>query len=201
MAKTITAKQSIAAHEREEFLALAFYYAMKAHESQFRKSTGRPYIEHPIRVAGILLELSAGPELIAAGFLHDVVEDTNCNIADITQLFGPKVADFVKSVSEDKTLSWQERKKHTISSLAKASKEVVLLSLADKLDNIRSIAKDYELSKEEIWSRFVSPKASQQWYYESLAKVFSRKLPKSVYSAEFARTVAALFTDRKKNAK
>jgi (p)ppGpp synthase/HD superfamily hydrolase len=193
MAKKTASKKSQPAHEREEFLALAFYYAMKAHESQFRKSTGRPYIEHPIRVAGILLELEAGPELIAAGFLHDVVEDTGGSIDDINQLFGPNVAHLVKNVSEDKTLSWLERKQHTIATLTKADADITLLSLADKLDNIRSIAKDYELSGEEIWARFVSPKDSQRWYYESLAAVFTRKLPKSPYTAEFARTVAAVF--------
>ncbi|MFA5162312.1 MAG: HD domain-containing protein [Elusimicrobiales bacterium] len=179
--------------EREEFLALAFYYAMKAHESQFRKSTGRPYIEHPVRAAAILLEMGVSERLVAAGFLHDTLEDTRASLDEIQRFFGPAVAGYVKAVTEDKSLDWETRKARTIKHLAKADRDVLLLSLADKLDNIRSIAQDHSHCGDEIWRRFVRPKEKQEWYYRSLARVFAKRLPKLPQGAEFDSLVKTVF--------
>lgn len=180
----------------EELFAKAFYFAMKAHESQFRKGTDRPYIEHPIRVATLLMELKAPKDVVVAGFLHDVVEDTGQGLDDIERLFGPAAAELVAKVTEDKTLSWEERKGGTLAYLRKAPADVLLLSFADKLDNIRSIKADYDRSGESMWNRFSRPKPSQEWYYSGLAEVFRLRagtLARTFVLNEFLRHCAALF--------
>jgi len=186
-------KQSVSNQDR---YAQAFYFALRAHESQFRKGTGRPYIEHPVRVAALLMELCAAPELVMAGFLHDVVEDTGGGACEIKTVFGPHVAALVQAVSEDKKLSWEERKRATVAFLKKAEADVVLLEFADKLDNLRSIKSDHDRSGEEVWKRFQRPRASQEWYYRGLLAVFSAKLRKKAYLpyvAEMKILVGALF--------
>ena len=180
----------------QEQFALAFYYAMKAHESQFRKGTGRPYIEHPMRAAALLLEMGAPKHLVAAGFLHDVVEDSKRDLAEIRRLFGSKTAALVLNATEDKTLDWEKRKSRAIKYLASASYETVLLNLADKLDNLRSIRQDHKQLGEEIWKKFSRPKESQKRYYSGLRRVFRRRLrgkPQEHYALEFEKLTGEVF--------
>ncbi len=160
---------------KDEVLASAFYFAVKAHEYQVRKGTGLPYIEHPVRVAALLMEMKAGCDMVASGFLHDVVEDTDRTSDEIAKMFGPAVAGLVDAVTENKGDSWEVRKQKTIKSLRKADYTVVKLALADKLDNLRSIADDYSRSGESVWLRFSRPYDKQRWYYTSLARVFSAR--------------------------
>ena len=180
----------------EEVYAQAFYYALRAHESQFRKGTGRPYIEHPLRVAALLMELGCRPELVVAGFLHDVIEDTGKGQEEIRLLFGKRAAGLVQAVSEDKELSWEDRKRRTITFIKKAAPEPVLLEFADKLDNLRSIRSDYERTGDEVWTRFQKPRDSQEWYYRSLLKAFSGRMREKrlrPYICEMQELVEKLF--------
>jgi len=182
--------------QEDDFLGRAFYFALKAHDMQVRKGTGQPYIDHPMNVATMLMDLGADREIVAAGFLHDVVEDTGLTMPELRKAFGPRVAKLVEEVSEDKTKDWEERKQKTIDYLRTAPQEVLLLSLADKLDNLRSIAEDYDQSGEEIWTRFARPRDSQKWYYQNLSDVFTKRLTETElkkFVDEFALLVAAVF--------
>lgn len=91
-------------------------FAIEAHKGQVRKSDiEKPMIIHPINVAQILKQYGFDENVIAAGYLHDVVEDTKYEIEDIEKKFGKDVSSLVYGASEpDKSLSWEERKKHTI---------------------------------------------------------------------------------------
>jgi (p)ppGpp synthase/HD superfamily hydrolase len=154
----------------------AIEFAARAHREQFRKGTRIPYIIHPMGVAGILIEYGCAEELVVAGILHDTVEDTAITLADIRKAFGGKVADLVESASEpDKADTWENRKRHTIEYLKTAPPDLLILSCADKLDNIRSIRKDYESFGEAVWDRFRRARESQRWYYRSLADVFMNR--------------------------
>ena len=151
----------------------AIEYAARAHREHYRKGTKIPYIIHPISVAKILIEYDCAEELIVAGILHDTVEDTDVTLENIRKSFGDKVASLVKAASEpDKSDTWENRKRHTIESLKTAPMEVLLLTCADKLDNIRSIKEDYERFGESVWKRFRRAKDSQNWYYSALADLF-----------------------------
>jgi (p)ppGpp synthase/HD superfamily hydrolase len=143
--------------------------AMKAHSGQTRKLSPIPYFSHTEGVAQILCEAGLAPEVIAAGYLHDTVEDTDVTIEEIGIKFGPQVANLVAGNTEDKTKSWEERKAHTIQELKTASFEVKCLVAADKLDNLRSLIEESKNSSKDMWSLFARGKDKQSWYYKGIA--------------------------------
>ncbi|NYT19822.1 MAG: bifunctional (p)ppGpp synthetase/guanosine-3',5'-bis(diphosphate) 3'-pyrophosphohydrolase [Methanosarcinales archaeon] len=163
-------------------LAEVFEFVNYEHRNGTRKS-GVPYIVHPMDVASILIKEKASSELIFAGLLHDIVEDTDINIVTIRRRYGPLVADYVEAVTEpvelrqaaegDKVQTWKERKQYTIKRIGRASSEVKLLSCADKLANIRDLINDIKQEGEEFWSKFNAPKDEQEWYYRSMLEVFA----------------------------
>ncbi|WML57696.1 HD domain-containing protein [Neobacillus sp. PS2-9] len=149
-----------------DVIEIALKTAAKAHEKQYRKGTDIPYITHPVAVGMILMKAGYSEELVAAGILHDTVEDTELSLQDIEPLFGRNIAQMVEGCSEpDKSLSWEERKKHTIEYLGAAPEEIRVVACADKLHNIRSIASDLEQFGEQVWGRFKRGKEQQEWYY------------------------------------
>jgi (p)ppGpp synthase/HD superfamily hydrolase len=173
----------------------AIELAAKAHHNQFRKGTDTPYFAHPCNVGVILAQNGCPVEVIAAGILHDVIEDTPITVDDLRLQFGKKVASIVEKCSEpDKSLSWTERKQHTIDFLAKASMEVKFVACADKLDNIISIARDYDELGEDFWKRFNASKEEQSWYYHGLVKSLSKgKFAKSDLFRYFKEKVDDVF--------
>ena len=123
----------------------AWNFAAKAHEGQFRKS-GEPYFTHPSLVASILTELMIDPPTIAAGLLHDTVEDCEGITLDtIRQEFGSEVADLVDGVTKLNKLDFANREEAQAESLRKMilamSRDirVVLIKLADRLHNMRTL--------------------------------------------------------------
>ncbi len=145
-------------------------FAIIAHDGQYRKGTDRPYIVHPKEVAEIVATLTEDEEIIAAAWLHDTVEDCpNVTPSIIEEKFGKRVAEIVVSESEDKTMSWKERKGNTIERLKVSSLEVQYVALADKLSNMRDIDRDYLIHGENLWMRFrMKEKAMIAWYYKEL---------------------------------
>lgn len=149
----------------------AIAFAAQAHDGQVRKQTNIPYITHPFSVALMLQKLNCSDELIAAGLLHDTVEDTSVSLADIARQFGPEVAAIVEGCSEpDRSLPWEVRKQHTIDHLRDAPLEVKVVACADKLDNLRAIWADYQQLGDRVWERFNRGREKQAWYYQNLAR-------------------------------
>ncbi|WP_449354539.1 HD domain-containing protein [Virgibacillus natechei] len=144
-------------------------FAKKAHAGQKRKSSDAPYITHPIRVADRLEENGFSTELVCAGYLHDVVEDTLYEIEDIEREFGERVAELVAAHTEDKSKSWQERKQHTINTIKYAEKEMRYLIVADKLDNLLDMEVDLKKQGDVVWAKFNAGFEQQKWYNESIA--------------------------------
>lgn len=145
-------------------------YATTAHKDQTRKLTNEPYISHPIRVAKILEENGASEELICAGYLHDVIEDTNMTIEQIEAVFGKRVRDLVLAHTEDKSLPWKDRKETTIEQIKRGSRDIKWLIVADKLDNLLDIEEAYKHMGEAIWEQFNAGKSEQYWYFSSIAQ-------------------------------
>ncbi len=130
--------------EKRENVYKAFYYSLKAHEGQIRKS-GEPYITHPIAVAIILAKQKLSSNVIIAGLLHDVVEDTDQTLGDIEEIFSKEVADIIDGVTklkhiEDYTYDQIQAENHR-KILISASKDarVLLIKLADRLHNMQTI--------------------------------------------------------------
>lgn len=175
----------------------AIQCAVEAHSGQFRKGTRIPYIIHPLRVAEILIEYDCSEDVVIAGILHDTIEDTIVTVDDIVWSFGEEVAELVVQASEpDKSDTWENRKRHTIEYLKDAPMDALLITCADKLDNLRSMQKDHARVGESIWSRFNRPKDYQQWYYRALADVFMSRIdnkPGASLFRKFNREVEEFF--------
>ena len=158
-------------------LFAALRFAAEAHDGQLRKGTRIPYLIHPLRVAKLLLEQDCPEELAIAGLLHDTVEDTSATLEEVRAIFGERVAQLVEFATEPAHLwSWEQRKQHTIDLLQTGEPDALLVSIADKLDNIRSIREELERCGEAAWDRFKRPRAQQRWYYESLRRIFDERL-------------------------
>ena len=151
----------------------ALLFAMEAHDGVFRKSSGVPFIIHPMEVACIVATLTENEEVLAAALLHDTIEDTEVSIEDIRERFGEEVALLVASETEDKRRdmlpedSWQIRKEESLEVLKNTTNiNIKILWLADKLANLRSFARLYEKKKDRMWEDFHQrDHAKQAWYY------------------------------------
>ena len=145
-------------------------YAIEAHKGQVRKSEPeKPKIIHPINVAKILEEYNCDDEVIAAGYLHDVVEDTKHTIEDIKKEFGDDIATLVMGASEpDKSLSWEERKKHTIKETKTLPLRNKLVICADKINNLEDLAILFQKNGKNDFSSFKRGEQEQKWYFESV---------------------------------
>jgi (p)ppGpp synthase/HD superfamily hydrolase len=152
----------------------ALEIASKAHKNQLRKGTDIPYIVHPAGVALILSQLNCPVELIVAGILHDVVEDSNIEVEFIKEHFGEKVALIVEGCTEPlhTSLPWEDRKMHTIEFLKTAPEEIRIVSCADKLHNLRSVVSEYKKYGDGVWERFKRGKEKQEWYFRKLVESF-----------------------------
>ncbi len=158
----------------------AIIFAVNAHRGQLRKGTNTPYILHPMEAAAIVGSMTDDDEVIAAAVLHDTVEDTAVTLDEICEQFGKRVAELVAAESENKredkpaASTWKIRKEETIEHLKTAPKEVKMLTLGDKLSNIRSICRDYEAQGDALWQRFnQKDKNEHRWYYKSIADCLS----------------------------
>jgi len=175
----------------------AIEFAARAHRGQFRKASPLPYILHPLSVARILIECDASEEIVIAALLHDVVEDTNVTLEQVRGAFGDNVARLVQGMSEpNRKDTWENRKRGTLEFLETAPQDILLIELADKLDNIREIGKDIAREGDVVWQRFNRGRDQQEWLYEQFADIFLRRIQSECgiqLARQFQENVNAIF--------
>ncbi|HYA23031.1 MAG TPA: bifunctional (p)ppGpp synthetase/guanosine-3',5'-bis(diphosphate) 3'-pyrophosphohydrolase [Terriglobales bacterium] len=127
-----------------ELVRKAYEYSQKIHSGQTRAS-GEPYLVHPLSVALVLAEMRMDPVAVAAGLLHDSVEDTSVTVADIRREFGEQVAHIVEGVTKISQIDFATREEQQAENLRKMMLamvddiRVVLIKLADRLHNMRTL--------------------------------------------------------------
>ncbi|MDY0928988.1 MULTISPECIES: bifunctional GTP diphosphokinase/guanosine-3',5'-bis pyrophosphate 3'-pyrophosphohydrolase [Pantoea] len=130
--------------EQIKRLKQAYLVARDAHEGQTR-SSGEPYITHPVAVACILAEMKLDHETLMAALLHDVIEDTPATYQDMEQLFGKSVAELVEGVSKLDKLKFRDKKEAQAENFRKMIMamvqdiRVILIKLADRTHNMRTL--------------------------------------------------------------
>lgn len=159
--------------KKNKLIADAIEVAVKAHQGGTRKGGDElPYIIHPIEVAITLQKNEMPDEIIAAGLLHDTLEDTYIKVDDLIDEFGEKVTNLVIGASEElenrENTSWEKRKEYTINHLKNTDLEIKYIACADKLSNIRSMIRDHDRIGDDLWERFNRGYDKQKWYYENL---------------------------------
>ena len=174
----------------------ALLYATRKHASQVRKGTPIPYIAHLMAVAAIVLEDGGDEDQAIAALLHDAVEDQGGKptLDEIRTKFGERVAGIVEGCTDADTIPkppWRNRKESYIRHLHSAPPEVLRVSLADKIHNVRAVLRDYRAVGENLWKRFQGGKEGTLWYYRALADTFG-EIRRGSATEEFARTVAEL---------
>ena len=189
----------------------ALVLAGDIHRLQLRKGTGIPYIAHVMGVASLASEYGADEDEAIAALLHDAIEDAPAGLGKdrgnvvrgwIRLKFGERVLAIVEGCTdtdEDPKPPWKVRKEDYIARIAREPPSVLLVSVADKLHNVRALLRDYR-AVEAFWIRF-NPEAGRAGtlgYYRGLATAYSRRLEQvqdarvRVLVETFKREVGAL---------
>ena len=182
-----------------ELLDRAIIFAVKAHSGTECRGKGYPYIVHPLEAVEIVATMTNDQELLAAAALHDTVEDTDVTLEQIQAEFGDRIATLVAAESDEMSAgvseedSWHIRKRAAIDRLAKASRDVKMVALGDKLSNIRAIARDYSVQGDALWNLFHAkyPK-DHEWHYRGLAEAL-KELEGTFAYQEFVKLINQVF--------
>lgn len=178
----------------------AIHFASKAHEGMKRKSSGQPYIFHPIEVMSLVSLMTLDEDVLCAAVLHDAVEDAGVSLDEIAQIFNEKIAKYVSYETEDKRgnvnkpNTWVDRKKEAIEKMRNCDEiGAKMVCLADKVSNLRSFHLGLLDEGEDFWNNFnMKDPKMHYWYYESLKEVLSELKDYSVYK-EFCFLIETIF--------
>ena len=157
----------------------ALTYAERQHAGQRRAADGAPFIVHPNEVAGLLYRAGAPDDVIAAGLLHDTIEKTDANAADLQARFGLRIATIVLAVSEDPRITgYPERKAALRDQVARAGHDALMVLAADKIAKVR------ELKLEIAQRRAHTAPVSCSWerrltHYRHCLRLLEEHLPDS----------------------
>jgi len=176
----------------------ALQVATLAHHPQMRKGSGLPYIVHPIHVSVILLRHGFPTEVAIAGLLHDVVEDQGYQLSKIEGQFGPRVAEMVEALTEQKRDAqgekrpWGVRKREALEQIRDAGRETVAVKSADTLHNARSFVNDLHREGHRVWRHFNRGPQSQLDYYRRILDMTEEKFGDHPLAVELADAIDRL---------
>jgi (p)ppGpp synthase/HD superfamily hydrolase len=174
----------------------ALGYAALAHSGQVRRADGQPYVAHLLRVTGLVIQEGGTEDEAIAALLHDAVEDQGGvdRLNDIRARYGDAVAEIVAECTDsygDPKPTWRRRKEQYLAELERCSPGGLLVSVADKLDNVRSVLREHRIHGESVWERSGKRPSDARWYYGALAARFVELRPGPL-ADELARAVEEL---------
>jgi (p)ppGpp synthase/HD superfamily hydrolase len=176
----------------------AVVLAATLHADQVRKGTEITYLSHLLGVASLVLEHGGSEDQAIAALLHDAVEDAGG--ADTAELirrdYGDLVADIVIACSDTDQHPkppWQARKQAYLDHLMSVDERVLLVSLADKVHNCRSLATDEVTHGDVLWERFNATRAQSCWYYTSLREVFEARMGRTPLVLELDHAIGRIW--------
>ena len=161
-------------------LEQALRMAAAGHEGQVRRGSRVPYVEHVFGVAWILDRAGFDEDVVIAGLLHDLLEDTPTTRDQVEAAFGSHVAGLIATCSEEKLDAqgrkrpWIDRKRDHLAAVARAQGEARAIALADKLHNLISIELDLTENR-PVWAEFHADRDQVLWYHETMISVCSEK--------------------------
>lgn len=181
----------------------AIQFAARKHHGQWRaESEPLPYITHLFSVALLAAEDGADDDVVSAALLHDTLEDTDTTREELVAAFNERVAELVEHVSERPSAErgspeasrpkgeqefgrtpgarpqWKERKEKYLAHLAEAPEDALLISIADKVDNIESKLEALERGDIALVERMKTPQSEYIWFHGALADIAQKRLPK-----------------------
>jgi (p)ppGpp synthase/HD superfamily hydrolase len=158
--------------ERSPLTRAALDFAANHHAGQTRDIDSVPFVTHPVEVACLLHEAGYSDEVVAAGVLHDVLEDTDVERSELEERFGAQVADLVASVSDDPSIADDtERKAALRLQVAKAGDDSAVIFAADKLSKAR------ELRTRARYGRFQRSDEGKLNHYRASLEMLSERMP------------------------
>lgn len=165
--------------------------AITAHAGQVRKDDGFPYIVHPFMVAHILTRHRLPDAVVAAGLVHDVLEDTDFPEEQLRAQLGDEVLNIVTVVTYDKSLSWEEKRIKYVEAVRNGPEGAKAVSVADKMANAANLIASYASQGKEVWKNFNRGKEKKMWF-EHLVLDMLRETWQHPLVDEYARLVDAM---------
>jgi (p)ppGpp synthase/HD superfamily hydrolase len=186
-----------AAAERSALVRLALETATEAHAGQVRNgSGGLPYIEHPKAVAERLAAAGYGDEVLAAGLLHDAVEDSELTVTDLRERIGEPVASLVAALSDDESIeSYRERKREHRQRIEAVDGDALAIYAADKLTNSTTLSEALIREGPGVASEFKVPLGLKLEVWEADAELLRRLVPDSVFIESLEAALSRLRED------
>lgn len=145
--------------------------AKRWHQGQLRKGDGQPFFVHPQAVANILERHGCSALTVAAGYCHDLLEDTQCSETKIAQQCGQQVLEIVKTVTHPKGLSWRDKREVYLQQIATGSDEARAVCAADKIHNLQALFVAYQQMGDSLWAKFNAPKEDKLWFMQQVLHV------------------------------
>lgn len=175
--------------------------AQSAHAGQLRRgSDGRPFIDHPVAVAELLVKHRYNDQVLAAGLLHDVIEKSEIELPEVRERFGTTVADLVEAMTEDESIPvYEDRKDEHRRRVAEADPAALAIFAADKLTNVSMLREAYALIGEGVSEELAVSLDLKIYIWEADLEMLFEAAPDLPLTGQLADEMVALWGDRVKN--
>jgi (p)ppGpp synthase/HD superfamily hydrolase len=187
-----------AAVERSQPVKDALEMARRSHAGQLRRgSDGRPFVDHPVAVAELLVKYGHSDDVVSAGLLHDVVEKSDTSIDEIRERFGDVVAELVEAMTEDASIPvFEDRKREHRRRVAQADPATLAIFAADKLTNVTMLREAYALIEESVSDELEVPLDLKIYVWEEDLEMLFDEAPDMKLTSELADAMVDLWADR-----